>query len=118
METIQSLQQLIKNFCEERDWNQFHTPKDLSIGIATEASEILELFRFKSEAETQELLKDPVFKEKLGDEVADVFFFTLRLCQMNNIDLVQSFKSKMAKNAEKYSVEKSKGSNKKYTEFK
>lgn len=117
METIQSLQQYVKNFCEERDWNQFHTPKDLAIGISTEASEILELFRFKSEGEIQELLKNSQFKEKLNDEVADVFFFTLRLCQMNNIDLEQSFKNKMAKNAEKYSVEKSKGSNKKYTEL-
>ncbi|MBY0554383.1 nucleotide pyrophosphohydrolase [bacterium] len=117
METIQSLQQLVKNFCEERDWNQFHTPKDLSIGIATEASEIMELFRFKSDAEVQQLVQTPVFKEKLGDEVADVFFFVLRLCQMNNIDLEKSFKHKMAKNAEKYSVEKAKGSNKKYTEF-
>ncbi len=116
MATIQLLQDIVKTFCEERDWDQFHNPKDLAIGVATEACELLELFRFKSEQEIQVLLKDSKFKEKLGDEVADVLFFILRLCQMNNIDLEQSFKNKLAKNAEKYPVAKAKGSNKKYNE--
>lgn len=116
MASIQSLQDIIKTFCEERDWDQFHSAKDLAIGVTTEASELLELFRFKSDQEVKELLKDPKFKEKLSDEAADVLFFILRLCQMNNIDLEQSFKNKLAKNAEKYPVEKSKGSNKKYNE--
>ncbi|MEQ1722168.1 MAG: MazG-like family protein, partial [Pseudobdellovibrio sp.] len=61
---------------------------------------------------------DAQFREKLSDEVADVFFFILRICQMNNFDLEQSLKSKMAKNVAKYPIEKSKGSNKKYTELK
>lgn len=116
MNSIISLQQTIKSFCEDRDWDQFHNPKDLAIGVSTEASELLELFRFKSDEEIKTLLKDPKFREKLSDELADVFFFILRMCQMNNIDLEQSFKNKLAKNAEKYPVEKAKGSNKKYNE--
>jgi len=117
MASIQSLQEIVKNFCEERDWDQFHSPKDLAIGVSTEASELLELFRFKTDQEVKELLKDPKFEEKLSEEAADVFFFILRLCQMNEIDLEKSFHKKLAKNAEKYPVEKSKGSNKKYDEL-
>lgn len=107
---------MVKKFCEDRDWDQFHSPKDLAIGLTTEASEVLELFRFKSDLEVNELLKTEKFKEKLRDEAADVFFFLLRLCQMNSIDLEDSFKNKLLKNAEKYPIDKSKGSNKKYNE--
>lgn len=116
MANIQSLQEIVKSFCEARDWDQFHSPKDLAIGITTEASELLELFRFKSNEEVKLLLTDPIFQEKLSDEAADVFFFLLRICQMNDIDLEQGFKKKLAKNAEKYPIEKAKGSNKKYNE--
>lgn len=116
MTNIEALQDLVKKFCEDRDWDQFHSPKDLAIGLTTEASELLELFRFKTDLEVNELLKTENFKEKLRDEAADVFFFLLRICQMNNIDLDDSFKKKLIKNAEKYPIEKSKGSNKKYNE--
>lgn len=117
MSNIHTLQEIVKSFCEDRDWDQFHNPKDLAIGISTEASELLELFRFKSDEEVKVMLNDPKFKEKLSDEVADVFFFILRLCQMNNIDLENSFHKKLKKNSEKYPVEKAKGSNKKYDQL-
>lgn len=110
------LTEFIKNFCEERDWDQFHPPKDLAIGLSTEANELLELFRFKSEAEVQEKMKTPEFKEKVSDELADIFFFVLRFAQMNKIDLSDALKAKMQKNAQKYPVEKAKGSNRKYNE--
>lgn len=117
MSSISSLQEFIKSFCDARDWDQFHSPKDLAIGVSTEAAELLELFRFKSDAEVRELLNQTEFREKLGDELADVFFFVLRMSQMNGIDLEQAFQRKMQKNAAKYSVEKSRGSNKKYNEY-
>ncbi|WP_374074173.1 nucleotide pyrophosphohydrolase [Bdellovibrio bacteriovorus] len=113
---IEDLTSFIKTFCEERDWDQFHSPKDLAIGVSTEANELLELFRFKSEAEVQEKMNTPEFKEKVSDELADIFFFVLRFAQMNKIDITEAFKAKMQKNAQKYSVEKAKGSNKKYNE--
>lgn len=116
MTNIESLQDMVKKFCEDRDWDQFHSPKDLAIGLTTEASELLELFRFKTDVEVNELLNTEKFKEKLRDETADVFFFLLRICQMNKIDLEASFKKKLIKNAEKYPIDKSKGSNKKYNE--
>ncbi|AGH94522.1 nucleotide pyrophosphohydrolase [Pseudobdellovibrio exovorus] len=114
---IQLLQQKIKTFCDEREWDQFHTPKDLAIGISTEAAELMELFRFKSDQEIQDLLQSSSFREKLNDEVADIFFFILRFSQMNGVDLVQALESKMQKNAAKYPVEKARGSNKKYNEY-
>ena len=117
MTSIETLQNIVKSFCEARDWDQFHNPKDLAIGISTEATELLELFRFKSNEEITLLIADPKFKEKLNDEIADVFFFILRFCQMNQIDLENSFHKKIVKNTEKYPVEKSKGSNKKYDQL-
>lgn len=117
MSDIQQLQQKIKTFCDEREWDQFHTPKDLAIGISTEAAELLELFRFKSEAEIKELLQSSSFREKLNDEVADIFFFILRFSQMNGVDLIRALEGKMQKNAAKYPVEKARGSNKKYNEY-
>lgn len=116
MMTLQNLQNLIQSFCEERDWDQFHTPKDLAIGVATEGGELLDLFRFKTETQIQELLRDEKFRTKLNDEIADVLFFILRMAQMNNIDLEQALKNKMSKNAEKYPVQTARGSNKKYNE--
>lgn len=117
MNTVQSLQDMIRLFCEARDWDQFHGPKDLSIGVSTEAAELLELFRFKSDSEIQQLMQDPEFREKFSDELADIFFFVLRLAQMNQVDLVQALNRKMQKNATKYPVERSRGSNKKYNEY-
>lgn len=114
---IQSLQKKIKNFCDEREWDQFHTPKDLAIGISTEAAELLELFRFKSDQEIREMMSSEKFREKLNDEVADIFFFVLRFSQMNGVDLLQALENKMQKNAAKYPVEKARGSNKKYNEY-
>lgn len=113
---INKLQKMIQEFCQARDWDQFHTAKDLSIGVSTEAGELLDLFRFKSDKEIVKKMKDQVFKQKVEHELADVFFFVLRFAQMNQIDLVQALNSKMQLNAQKYSVEKSKGSNKKYNE--
>lgn len=113
---MKTLQDRIQKFCEERDWDQFHTPKDLAIGVATEAGELLDLFRFKTNEQINDLLKDPKFRENLQDEMADVLFFILRMAQMNQIDLEQITINKLAKNAKKYPVETSRGSNRKYNE--
>lgn len=113
---IQELKSQIKDFCTARDWDQFHNPKDLAIGISTEANELLDLFRFKSENEISDLLKQPEFRNKVEHELADVFFFVLRFAERNNVDLRRAFDAKMQINASKYSIEKAKGSNKKYNE--
>jgi len=115
--TLQDLKNEVKKFCEERDWDKYHNPKDLSIGIITEASELLEHFRFKSEDEAKAFLDDEIKKEAISDELADILFFVLRLAQKYDIDLAISVSRKLEKNKKKYPIEKSKGSNKKYTEF-
>jgi NTP pyrophosphatase (non-canonical NTP hydrolase) len=111
------LAKVVRNFCEARDWDSFHGLKDLAIGLVTESSELLELTRFKNEEELQKLLEDESYREKLSDELADVFYFVLRLADKNNLDLKKALLNKMQKNNLKYPIEKSRGRNKKYDEF-
>lgn len=113
---LDELTAIVQQFCEERDWDQFHTPKDLAIGIITEASELLELFRFQSEEDIQHMLKDAGKRQAIGEELADVLYFLLRFAQLYDFDLVDVFLDKMKKNAQKYPSERARGSNLKYTE--
>ena len=114
---IADLKEKIKKFCEDRDWDQYHNAKELAIGIVTEASELLEHFRFKSEKQVDNMFKDPVKKEELTDEMADVLYFVIRLAQKYEIDLTTELNKKIKKNEQKYPIKKVKGSNKKYTEY-
>lgn len=111
-----SLQEKIKEFCEMRDWDQFHNPKDLSIGIVTEASELLDIFRFKSASDISEMLNNKHKRDQIGQELADIIFFILRFAQLYDFDLDSEVLKKLKINEDKYPVEKSKGSNLKYTE--
>ena len=113
--TIQDLKKQVKKFCEDRDWDKYHNPKDLAIGIITEASELLEHFRFKSEEDIKQILKSN--KQEVSEELADVLYFVLRLAQKHDIDLATALEKKLRKNELKYPISKSKGSNKKYSEF-
>ena len=112
--SLEYLKKRVKNFSEERDWTQFHNNKDLAIGIATESSELLDIFRFKTQEQIRELFSNK--KEKIEDEVADILFFLLTFSQINDINLSEALENKISKNEEKYPVEKSKGSNKKFNE--
>lgn len=109
------MDELIKEitaFRDERNWGQFHNPKDLAISLNLEASELLELFQWKSSEEAIEQNKD-----KLQDELADVLYYVLLMCNDLKIDPKKALLEKLQKNAEKYPVEKSYGSNKKYTDL-
>ncbi len=112
--TVEELKQLVKRFCDERDWEQYHNPKDLAIGMATESSELLDIFRFR---DPDEVMSDPVRSEHVKQELSDVLYFVLRFAQMNGIDLSEELPRKIAMNAEKYPVESSKGRNLKYDEL-
>lgn len=114
---INELATLVRTFCEEREWDTFHQLKDLAIGLVTESSELLELTRFQSENDLHKLLQEPQYREKLSDELADVFFFLLRISDRNGFDLNQALVNKMKKNGLKYPVDKARGNNKKYNEF-
>ncbi|WP_044296523.1 nucleotide pyrophosphohydrolase [Robinsoniella peoriensis] len=115
--TVKELMEKVKNFCEERDWDQFHNPKDLAIGISTEANELLDIFRFKSEKEMSQFFTDQSKREHIEEELADTLFFILRFAQMNHIDLGVILENKIHKNGEKYPVEKIRGKNLKYDEI-
>ncbi|RII28981.1 MAG: nucleotide pyrophosphohydrolase [Geobacter sp.] len=115
--TIEEISLKVQKFCEERDWDQFHGPKDLAIGVITEASELLEHFRFLSEEQALDLLDNPQQKEDIEDELADVLFFLLRFSQRFNVDLAQALMRKIEKSEKKYPVDKAKGSNKKYNKL-
>lgn len=114
--TINDLKKIVKDFCDDRNWSQFHNPKDLAIGISTEAGELLDLFRFKNSDEINDMMINDIKKERISEELSDVLYFVLRFSEMYEFDLSTSLKSKIEKNNKKYPVEKSKDSNKKYNE--
>lgn len=115
--TVEELKNVVRQFCEARDWDRYHNPKDLAIGIATEASELLELFRWKSLEECEKILSDHEKRTRVQEELADIFYFVLRFAQKSGIDVTAALLDKIRKNEERYPVDKSKGSNKKYTEL-
>ena len=109
MTDIEELQQKIVQFTEERDWDQFHNPKDLAIALSVEASELLEAFIWKKPEEAK--------IEKVKEELADVFNYAILIASKYNLDIKQIVLDKLARNAEKYPVEKAKGNAKKYNEL-
>src|ERR1700704_781366 len=108
--TITDLTSEVALFCEERDWRQFHTPKDTAMAIAVEAGELVEHFLWQTDAEAVEKAQS----EEVADELADILYNWLLFSHENDIDLVKAFENKIAKNAKKYPVEKSKGRKEKY----
>ncbi len=113
---IHELKEKIKDFCDRRDWDQFHNAKELAVALSIEASELLEIFRWKNPQEVSELFNDKNKKEDIEDEMADILYFLVRIAQLYNIDLTEALDRKMDKNEKKYPVDKFKGSNKKYNE--
>lgn len=116
--TVDDLKNAVSEFCEERDWDQFHNPKDLAIGISTEANELLQIFRFKSQKQQVEAFQDEKIAKHIREELADTLYFILRFADMNHIDLASSLIEKIKLDGEKYPVSLSKGRNEKYTELK
>lgn len=114
--TLENLLETIKQFNQDRDWDQFHNPKDLAIGMVTESAELLDLFRFVSADKLEALMVDK--QEAIEEEVMDVLYFVLRFAQMNHINIYDAFERKMAKNEKKYPVESVRGKHHKYTEYK
>ncbi len=113
--SLHDLQLAIRKFCDDRDWDQFHNPKDLAISLTLEATEVLEHFQWKNAEEMEEHSRTN--KTEVGEELADVFYWVLLLSNKLDINLVEAFQKKMSKNEAKYPIEKAKGSHKKYTEL-
>lgn len=115
---IDSLQGMIKEFVRERGWDKFHNPKNLSMALSVETSELLELFQWLSLEEAEAIKSDPEKMQKIQDEMADVTVYLLRLADVLSVDLERSVRVKMEKNRAKYPSEKVFGSAKKYNEYK
>ena len=115
MTDITSLRNQLRAFAAERDWDQFHSPKNLASALAVEAAELLEIFQWLTEAQSQKL--PPKELAGVKEELADVLLYLIRLSDKLGIDLIAAAQAKIVLNAKKYPVEKSHGNNKKYTEF-
>ena len=113
--TIEELTRIATKFRDERDWRQFHSPKELAITLVLEATELLELMQWKNGAELAAHLEKR--KGDVADELADVMHSVVLIADEMGIDLGTAFKEKMEKNAKKYPVEKARGSAKKYHEL-
>lgn len=109
---IKNLIERIKKFSEDRNWSQFHDPKNLAISLSLEASEVLELYQWTKDNQLK-----PERAVKIDEELADVFYWLIMLSNHYNIDLVEALNKKMDQNEEKYPVEKAKGKSDKYTEL-
>ena len=105
---LKKINKKIRGFVKARNWDQFHSPKNLSMALSVEASELVEIFQWLKESDIKK-----VDKEKVADEIADIFFYLVRISQKMNIDIEKSFYTKLKKNVIKYPVSLSKGSCKK-----
>jgi NTP pyrophosphatase (non-canonical NTP hydrolase) len=113
---IQKISLDLQKFADDRDWQKFHTPKNLAISIAIEASELLQLFQW-SRGQTDWLeLKDEKLKHKVEDEIADILLYLIRFADLANLDLETIVLNKIHVNSTRYAVDKFKGTDKKYNE--
>jgi len=115
--TIADAAKLVRDFSRERDWEQFHHPKDLGLALAIETGEVLEHFRFLTNEEVAAKLSDANNRREFGHELADVFWALLRLAEVTGVDLAAALDEKVALAAKKYPAEASKGKAHKYTEY-
>jgi NTP pyrophosphatase (non-canonical NTP hydrolase) len=115
--SVRALKSRVAEFCTARDWDRYHRPKELAVGVITEAAELLDRFRFKADEEVAAILADPKGRVEVEHELADVLFFVLRFAERTGIDLATAIERKMMVNAERYPVEKARGSNRKYSEL-
>ena len=115
--TLAKLKTKVLAFARERDWEQFHAPKNLSMALAAEAGELMEHFLWGTPEESRTQLRDRKLRGKVEEELADVVIYALEFANMTGIDLATAIESKMAANAKKYPVEKARGRSVKYTEL-
>lgn len=114
---VKALSKFLASFAEERDWAQFHSPKNLVMALSGEVGELNELFQWLTEQQSIDLAKDPERKKRVAEELADVLFYLVRTASVMGIDLNQASIDKLALNEQKYPADKARGSHKKYNEL-
>src|SRR5262249_17981333 len=107
--SISTLREAMARFVSEREWDQFHSPKNLAMALAAEAAELMEHFLWVDNEASRALAYDPAVREQVADEIADVTGVVLALCNALGLDLSEAVARKMAKNVNKYPVEKARG---------
>ena len=115
MKDLEELTAYLRKYANDRDWNQFHSPKNLAMALSVEASELLEHFQWLTEEQSAQLKPEEL--SPVADEIADVFLYLLRLSDTLGIDIIEAARSKTQKNEEKYPADLVRGSSKKYTHY-
>jgi len=114
-DVLADLRLKLRRFATERDWDQFHSPKNLAMALSVEAAELLEHFQWLSDAESSAL--SPETRSKVAEELADVLLYLIRLADKLNVDLAIAASEKLKINAAKYPADKARGSSKKYSDL-
>lgn len=114
---LKLLSKALEQFATDRDWAQFHSPKNLVMALTGEVGELTEIFQWMTEAQSKSAGSNPVTSQAVKDELADVLLYVVRLASVLEVDLNEAVQQKLKKNAAKYPVDKARGSNKKYTEL-
>jgi dCTP diphosphatase len=115
MTELEGLRVQMREFAAERDWEQFHSPKNLSMALSVEVAELVENFQWLTEEQSRRL--DPAAQASVRGEIADVLLYLIRLADQLGIDPLAAAQRKLVENAQKYPVDKSRGNRKKYTEL-
>lgn len=113
---LEKIQKKLRNFSEERDWEQFHSPKNLSMALSVEVAELVEIFQWSQSGGLDEIA-DPNTRKEIEEEVADVFNYVLKIADLLDMDLEKAALEKIKKNAKKYPIEASRGKSIKYDQL-
>ncbi|HYD82794.1 MAG TPA: MazG-like family protein [Opitutus sp.] len=115
--TVAELKARVLAFARERDWEQFHAPKNLSMALAAEAAELMEHFLWTTSEASRAAVMEPAKRAKIAEELADIVIYSLEFANVSGLDVAAAIEAKMAANAKKYPVEKARGRADKYTEL-
>ena len=107
--TIKELKKIVEDFVSERDWSQFHNPKNLSMALAIEAGELMDIFKWNTTQECEGMMSENNTRQDAADELADIMIYALAFSNRNNINISSAIEKKMIKNRKKYPTEKFKG---------
>lgn len=114
---VLKLEAALQTFADERDWQQFHTPKNLAMALTGEVGELVELFQWLTPVQSKDVANDPKTAQAVRDELADVLLYTVRLASVLGVDLDSAVRDKLKANASKYPVSKAHGTSKKYSDL-
>lgn len=115
--TIAELRETLKDFVRERDWEQFHSPKNLSMALAAETGELMEHFLWQESSKSHQIMEDPRKAQAIREELADIIIYALEFANAARIDVSQAIREKVVINAQKYPADKARGKALKYTEL-